>query len=307
MNLYACIDVRLRSELVLPDLPFAESDDDREVVDVRLAPLTSALENAPPPHEGLQAAGDVVQFEVPDVGRYRISAGREVVIDPAAGADAADLRLYFLGSALGLLSHQRGLLPLHANAFVSDGGAFAFAGPSGAGKSTLAAHFERQGHEVLCDDVCAIGFDAAGRPLAWPGPPRLKLWGEAAAAFGLEARDLTRAVGGLDKWHVPMSRPAARRPIPFRRLYVLERAPEGETGCIRRLTGQDAMAAVRANTYRGRYVADMGLAEAHFRRCTALLGHIEVYAASRAWGYEVFEAEAARLERHVRDGDTHEP
>lgn len=300
MNLYACLDVRLRSDLVLPELPTAEADDDREIVDVRAARLPSTLEGAPPPREGLQAIDGVTQFEVPGVGRFRVTGGREIVVDPEPRTGEADIRLYLLGSALGLLCHQRGLLPLHANAFVSEGGAFAFAGPSGAGKSTLAAHFERRGHPVLCDDVCALGFDAEGRPEAWPGLPRLKLWGEAAAAFGLEKRGLVRAVGGLDKWHVPMSRPAARRPVRFRRLYVLERAPEGEPGRIRRLTGQDAMAAVRANTYRGRYVADMGLAAAHFGRCAALLKHIEVYAGSRAWGYEVFEVEAARLERHVR-------
>jgi len=300
MSLYGCLDVRLRSDLELPELPFAEPDDDREVVEVRIAPLPAALEDAPPSRDGLQSLGDVAQFEVPHVARYRVAGGRRIVVDPAAGAHATDVRLYLLGSALGLLSHQRGLMPLHANAFVSDGEAFAFAGPSGAGKSTLAAWFERRGHPVLCDDVCPIQFDADGRPRAWPGLPRLKLWGEAAAAFGLEQRTLTRAAGGLDKWHVPMTRPPARTQVPFRRLYVLERAPPGEPGRIRRLVGQDAMAAVRANTYRGRYMADLGLAEAHFRRCALLLRHIEVYAASRTWGYAVFEAEAARLERHVR-------
>jgi hypothetical protein len=300
MNLYACLDVRLGSDLVLPELPAAEADDDREIVQVRAAPLPPALEGAPPPRDGLQAIDGVVQFEVPDVGRFRVAGGREIVVDMEPCADEADVRLYLLGSALGLLCHQRGLLPLHANAFVGEDGAFAFAGPSGAGKSTLAAHFERQGHVVLCDDVCAIGFDAEGRPETWPGLPRLKLWSDAAAAFGLESRGLIKVAGRLDKWHVPMSRPAARRPVPFRRLYVLERAPEGEAGRIRRLTGRDAMAAVRANTYRGRYVAEMNLAVAHFRKCAALLSHIEVYAGSRAWGYDVFEAEAARLERHVK-------
>lgn len=300
MNLYACLDVRLRSDLLLPELPVAEADDDREIVEVRAAPLPFTLEGAPPPRDGLQAANGVVQFDVPGVGRFRVAGGRDIVVDIEPDADEADVRLYLLGSALGLLCHQRGLLPLHANAFVSEDGVFAFAGPSGAGKSTLAAHFERQGHLVLCDDVCALGFDAEGRPEAWPGLPRLKLWSDAAAAFGLENRGLVRVAGRLDKWHVQMSRPAARRPVRFRRLYVLERAPEGEPGRIRKLTGQEAMAAVRANTYRGRYIADMGLAAAHFGRCAALLKHIEVYAGSRAWGYDVFEAEASRLERHVK-------
>jgi hypothetical protein len=199
------------------------------------------------------------------------------------------------------LSHRRGLLPLHANAVVADGGAYAFSGHSGAGKSTLAAHFAREGYPVLCDDVCAISFDDGGTPLAWPGLPRLKLWGDAAHAFGHDSTSLDRAVEGLDKYHVPLIQAGATQAVPFRRLYLLARTEPGEAPAISRLHGQRAMAVVMEHTYRNGYLGPMGLAAQHFRRCAELMRRAEVYEARRDWGYEVFGRQAQLFERHIHE------
>lgn len=297
---YSCFDFRLRSAIPLGELVLAEDDaDPRPIVDVRLGAVPEALPGSPPEQHGLQVAGDMVLLTVANIARYLVRGGREIIVAPIPGGSERNLRLFLLGSALGILCHQRGLLPLHANAIVAGGGAFAFAGPSGAGKSTLAAHFQRAGYELLCDDVCVIGFDESGGPFAWPGLPRLKLWGDAVEAFGHDRGDLDQAIEGMDKYHVPMAGTAVARPIPFRRLYLLARAEGDGEGSLARLRGQQAMEAVMAQTYRGSYLGPMGLKARHFRQCAALLAHAEVYTASRAWGYEVFEREAGRLERHI--------
>jgi hypothetical protein len=209
------------------------------------------------------------------------------------------VRLFLLGSALGIVCHQRGLLPLHANAVVAQSGAFAFCGPSGIGKSTLAAYFARAGYPVLCDDVCAVGFDEARRPFAWPGLPRLKLWGEAAAVFGHDPASLERAVDGLDKYHVPLSAAGTSPSVPLRRLYLLARADPELPGGVTRLLGHRALGAVIEHTYRGAYLPAMGLAGQNFRHCAALVAGVEVYAARRAWGYDVYAREAGMLEEHM--------
>lgn len=297
---YSCFNFRLRSVIPLGELIAADGEEDpRPIVEVRLGAVPAELAGASAPHHGLQVAGDLAAFTVPKVARYLINAGREIIVDPVPGGSERDLRLFLLGSALGIVCHQRGLLPLHANAIVVDGEAVAFAGHSGAGKSTLAAYFQRSGHELLCDDVCVLSFDESGAPSAWPGLPRLKLWGDAATAFGHDPGSLDQAVEGRDKYHVPMSAPGAVRPIPFRRLYVLGRTEDGDPGRIERLRGRDAMAALMAQTYRGAYLAPLGLLERHFRQCASILAHADIYAAVRTWGYDVFEREASLLENHV--------
>lgn len=292
--LYACFDFRFASEIPLGELTPAGTPDEREVVTIRRGSVPALAGG------GLEALGDDARFEVPNVARYLIRGGREIVVEAFAGASERDVRLFLLGSALGVLTYQRGLLPLHANAIVVDDGAYAFSGPSGAGKSTLAAHFATSGLEVLCDDVCGVSFDEEGRPIVWPGLPRLKLWEDAARAFDHDPAALDRVVEGHQKFHVAIGATHAARVVPLRRLYTLARAEPGASGAIVRLTGSDAMVAVMANTYRGGYLATMGLTEWHFGRTAAMLRHVHVYAVTRAWGYDVFADEADRIEEHVR-------
>jgi hypothetical protein len=299
-RLYSCFNFRLRSEIPLPDLiPAQEDADERPIVDVRLGAVPEILPGAAAPSRGLQAACGEALLTVPNIARILVRQGVEIIVDPAPSQSERNMRLFLLGSALGILCHQRGLLPLHANAIVADGVAIGFAGHSGAGKSTLAAHFQRAGYEVLCDDVCVLSFDVNGVPSAWPGIPRLKLWGDAASAFGHDPVELDLAMDGADKYNVPIAVAGPARPIPFHRLYVLNRAEAGDEGHIERLRGQEALRAVMAQTYRGTYLAPMRLTSRHFALCATLLKSARIYSASRAWGFDIFEREAARLRTHV--------
>ena len=298
-QLYSCFDFRLRSEIGLPELIAADDKDVRPIVDVRIGSVPESLPDGGKMVGGLQVERDTALLTVAQTARYLVREGREIVVDPLPGGSERNVRLFLLGSSLGLLCHQRGLLPLHANAIVAGGAACAFAGRSGAGKSTLAAYFARAGYPVLCDDVCVINLDATDAPFAWPGLPRLKLWGDASAAFGHDAKTLERVIESMDKYHVPLSTPPAAKPIPFRRLYLLERTQAAEDRGIVRLRGREAMEAIMAQTYRGLYLHPLGLSARHFLQCSALASRIEVYAATRSWGYDVFEREAERLARHL--------
>jgi len=220
--LYSCFGFRLRSEIALDEIGRADDPRDaRPIVDIRFGPVPERLEGGGETVAGLQAAGDDALLTVTETGRYLVRAGREIIVDPFPGASERNLRLFVLGSALGILCHQRGLLPLHANAIVVGGNAYAFAGRSGAGKSTLAAYFAHAGYRVLCDDVCVLSPDDPEGPVAWPGLPRLKLWGDASRAFGHEHGELDRVVDGMDKFHVQLPAQQDVRPVPFRRLYLL--------------------------------------------------------------------------------------
>jgi hypothetical protein len=298
-QIYSCFDFRLRSEIGLPELNAAAEDDERSVVDIRVVSVPEVLPGGGETVGGLQVASDAALLTVPQIGRYLVRDGREILVDPLPGAAERMVRLFLLGSGLGILCHQRGLLPLHANAIVAGGGAYAFAGHSGAGKSTLAAYFARAGYPVLCDDVCVINFDAAGVPAAWPGLPRLKLWGDASTAFGHDSTVLERAIEGMEKYHVPLSAPPEAKPVPFRRLYLLQRSEVAGNSGIVRLRGRRAMEAIMAQTYRGIYLETMGLKARHFLQCSALACRIEVYAATRSWGYDVFDREAGQLANHL--------
>lgn len=299
--LYSCFDFLLHSEIPLAELDAASTEDARPVVRVRLGSIPSVLARTNNQAMSLSVSGEDALLTVERVGRYLVRGDREILVEPAAEATERRIRLFLLGSALGILCHRRGLLPLHANAVIAGDGAFAFAGPSGAGKSTLAAHFARAGYPVLCDDVCVVGF-SAGTALAWPGLRRLKLWSEAAQALGHDEEKLERVVEGFSKYQVPLPPASTAEPLPLKRLYLLGKA-EGHPPGFRRLRGQEAMRAVITQTYRSAYLHPLGLAPQNFRHAAMLLARTEVWEVHRTWGYDVFEREAA-IEQHMQSATT---
>ena len=133
-----------------------------------------------------------------DQVRVLVENGREVIIEPACGADPTDTRAVLMGPVQAILWHQRGLLPLHASAISVDGRAVALAGPSGVGKSTLAAAFSRKNHAVLTDDICIV--DTSDGATVLPSTPRLRLWREALDHFGISSAALPRALSRSEKY-----------------------------------------------------------------------------------------------------------
>lgn len=254
-------------------------------------------------NRSIHVEGEDVSLTVDRVARYRIRGGREISIDPYPNASARNVRLFLLGSAFGVLCHQRGLLPLHANAIVVNGQAVVFAGQQGIGKSTLAAYYQSRGYGVLCDDVCVVSFGEGGRPLAWPGMPRLKLWRDAAETFGYDSRKLERVVDELDKYNVPLMAPVTKGPFPVARMYILsDRAADAATEIVP-LTGSTAVQAIMANTYRNVYLQPMRLTGANFVQAALLAKSARIFAAPRRKGYDVFAQEAARLEHDFIQGE----
>jgi hypothetical protein len=291
---YAVFGLTVRSGIALPELFSVESPPDADVT-IRVAPLTNP--ESPP---GLKGCGDSLLLTVPDVARYRIEGGREIVIDPNPSAPERNIRLFLLGSAFGALLHQRGLLPLHANAVEINGRAIAFMGESGAGKSTLAAWFHDRGYRVIADDVCVVGFSDDGQAMARPGLPRLRLWGEALEATGRKAADYQRSYVGdqSNKFDVPIDRAVALDgDLPIHGAFVLDRGDEFE---IQPLTGIEAAEAVFAHTYRGAFVAAVGSAPSHWDACLRFVRVARLFRLVRPWGLHHMADQGAAVLTHVR-------
>lgn len=286
---YLVFGLVLDSELSLPELLPAHAD----------APADVTIRFGEAGDEHL-ITPDEVNLVIPKVGAYRVRGGREVSIAAREGASPRNLRLFLLGSAFGAVIHQRGLLPLHANAIDIDGHAVAFMGHSGAGKSTMAAWFLDRGHRILADDVCVVVPDETGVPLAYPGIPRLRLWREALERSGRGTDGLELAFDDMDKYNLPTPEPNRSGPIPLSHVYLLEKAEEEGGPDIRALSGVAALDALVANTYRGGYLARMGGTERHLMACLQLVRRVPVFGAHRVWGFDDYDAQAERLEAHAR-------
>lgn len=293
---YSVFGLVVRSDLPLPEL-FPHEAQAAADVTIRAGEIPEAV-HAP---EGLSADDDALLLVIPGVARYRIAEGRSITVQAEADVPERNVRLFLLGSAFGALLHQRGLLPLHANAIDIDGNAVAFMGRSGAGKSTLAAWFHDSGFRVISDDVCVVGFDEKQRPYAAPGLPRLRLWAEALALMGRGTAGFARSYIGEEdeKYDVPIDAElAARSHVPLAAIYLLDQGPDFS---IVRLRGIEAAEAVFANTYRGEYVAETSGQKQHWESAVRLVRGTPVFRAIRQWDTTALEKQCSRLLHHARE------
>lgn len=292
---YSLFGLHIRSELPLPELLAADPQSEPQV-EIRLGKVSANAASG----GGLQPIKGGVVLTIDNIARYAITCGSRITIDREADVPDVNVRLYLLGSAMGVLLHQRGLLPLHANAVEIDGKAFAFMGASGAGKSTLAAWFHEHGYRVLADDVCALSFGAGEVPFVTPGLPRLRLWKEALEGTGRQADEFSRSYAGddsYDKFDVPIAHgttvPAS---IEVAGIYVLGK---GDSFSIRPLEGLEAAEAVFANTYRGAYVPAAGNVRGHWESCVKLVSSTPIFQLSRAWDLSRVSGEIQEIVAHA--------
>lgn len=239
-------------------------------------------------------------ISIADVARFSVIGGVEIIVEAAPGVQERNVRLYLLGSAMGQLLHQRGLLPLHANALEVGGRVVAVLGPSGAGKSTLAAWLMTKGCRLLSDDVCVVRFHEAG-PAVYPGVPRLRLWGESLDVLGHPRAGLKRAYAGgdrWDKWDVPIaSALPAEDGLGLRALYLLD---DGADIQIMPMAGASAVGAVSANTYRGDYLTEPSALQTHWRACVRLAAAVPVFRLQRPRDLTRLDALGETLLAHQR-------
>ena len=294
---YTAFGLRIASEIELPELAKSRTSGTVDL-EIRLGETPRRLRGGVEVESGVWARPGAMLIEN-DTARYLVQNGAEVVISPGPGKSQRDVRAFLLGSAMGAICHQRGLLPLHANAIEVDGHAVAFAGASGSGKSTLAVHFRQGGRRLLCDDVCVIGFDAAGGPVAWPGIARIKLWSDSLAAMGHIADNLEPVLDRENKFSLPFPPDPLMQAIPLARIYMLRTADPQSCSTIVPLSGAEAFDNTLINVYRREFAAPLGQARTLFANVAALVRATEVFAAEREWGFDVFRAQAEALERHI--------
>lgn len=271
------------------------------LADVVITERPLAMPAAAVDYDGVMVAveDNALFLGVDEIGTFRVADGRTIEIARADGATEDHVNLYLLGSVIGVILYQRGLLPIHSNAVVVGGKAFLFCGDSGAGKSTLAAWFQREGLPLLTDDVSAVRFGALA-PEVLPGIPRLKLWRNSLDLFAIATDGLRQLPWGIDKFEMAVATDAAAVAAPVGAIYHLRVAGDARPPGIHRLAGLDAANTVTANIYRRRFGDLMGIAPQYLPRAIGLALQTPIFAVYRNWGLDHFEAEALAIREHMQ-------
>lgn len=260
---YQCYGLRVRSEVPLPELVECEVGGVADVTIQRAGLADQPAQDFEELRPGRLWRGPAaMRLHLAGVAAYEVSDGRRIVVDPDPQADPDEIRLFLLGTCFGALLQQRGLLVLHGNSVRIGDACAVVVGHSGAGKSTLAAEFVRLGYDLLADDVVPVDADLC----ALPGFPKIKLWADAAARFGLDVTDLRRVRQQDEKYHVPFERPTLS-PLPVRWVYALEKS-EGTALSIEPVAGVAGFGLLWQHSYRPQLLQGFATRAEHLARCS---------------------------------------
>lgn len=288
---YKIFGLNLSSEIVLAELPvWSEQNSiypaDLEIKVDDLSSFQAELSNKP---YQLVIKENLVLFHIQDAGTFSIQDGKRITVSPIFNADEDLIRLYILGSCMGVILMQRRIYPLHGSAVVINNKAYAIIGNSGAGKSTLASAFISKGYKLLSDDVIAISLSSDGIPIVTPSYPQQKLWQQSLDGFGMKANQYRAIYGRETKYNIPINSDYYAEPLPLAGVFELNKTDNEYMG-LERIQGLHRLHTMFRHTYRHFLIAQLGLLQWHFDTSVGISNQINMF---RIWrpnqGFTVYE------------------
>ena len=300
MNYYRVGGLVVHSELDLHSaIPSSQPEAGPDVV-VRYGDVPHELARAAEIGPNWLIAANRAVIRVPSVVQFLITGGREIAVALEPGVPPDEAIIFLLGTAFGVIQHQRQRMLLHASAVAVGDKAVLFAGPSGAGKSTLAASLNQLGYPFVSDDVCGVEFHS-GAPVVLPDGGMLKLWSDIIARFGIPERRGRAIRQHLEKYYVEPQITAIDRDLVIAAVYVLRQVgPHAPAPGVTRLGRADASVLLRRNAYRPTLIRETAREAAYFGWSSALQKHSSICALTRPFELAAMPRVIGWLEDHWR-------
>jgi len=194
-------------------------------------------------------------YRVKEVGLLRVLDGSHVTVDPIENVPVQLMNLYLLGSCMGIIFQQRGILALHGSCVYNGEKAVLISGESGAGKSTLAAEFLKNGWQLVTDDLAVVD-EIDGEFYVRSSYPSQKLWQDSIDYYDRSDNEVTSLYqkSRKDKYNVRTDRNFFEGRVPLSGIIMLS-CTEGEY-TFSEVTGADKIPYVTDNIYQKRWVED---------------------------------------------------
>ena len=299
MHRYRIAGLSVASDVEMPGLYADAPDAGAADVVIEAADVPLTLEDAVAAGPTWAMRAEQFLLRVPGIARFLLTAGRAISYQTEPAAEPGDTVTFLLGTAFGVLLHQRGLVVLHASGVEVNGRAALFLGASGAGKSTLAAAFVQRGYRLVTDDFCVVSLGGDGSPVVNPDGRLPKLWSQAIKHLDLGDRQGRPVRGRLAKFYMEQMTPSEpAEPLLAGPVYSLREARGPQKPGIERPNVVDAALLLRQNAYRPRLITQMGHGERYFRVAAAIGNQGGVFFLTRPMDFAAMSETIDGLERH---------
>ncbi|MRN56316.1 aldolase [Paenibacillus monticola] len=276
---YKAFGLQIYSELPLPELSQTDQPGLIGSISVIQADLVEKWEYIPKVSRSLGMLENEVMFEIKDTAIFSVQDGNTIVVSPAAHADEDCIRLFILGTCMGILLMQRRVLPLHGSALVINNKAYALVGRSGAGKSTLASYLMDQNYRLISDDVIPVMVQN-GHPLAVPGYPQQKLWQQSLDYLGMNSSSYRPLFQREAKFAVPVHDRFHAEPLPLAGIFELAVSPDSPI-TVQPIHGMERFHTIFNHTYQKHVLSYLGIMEWHFGLIASFVNRLPIYRLTR--------------------------
>lgn len=260
---YRAFGMVIESEFPIAQVPVLEGEETPDVV-IRAADLSGYAI----PEDVFAVTPDSVMFQIEAIGNFRVTNGDLVEVDVKKETTDDYLAIFLMGSCMGAILHQRGLVPIHGSCVTNGHRSVIITGDSGAGKSTLASEFLHHGWKLLTDDVSVLK-NLEGVPEVQSSYPSQKLWKDTLDQYSEEKKDIHSlyARGDSNKFGVSVENVFFSGTAPLSLIVRLLPA-EFET-TLEPMNGFAKVDQLMRNTYRSYMIAEENR-QRHFQRCVNL-------------------------------------
>lgn len=273
---YKVYGLALNSELELPELiPAQTSDPD---VTITFGDVPEHLPVIKGSGVLYEAANNDFLFKFEGIGRFRVQQGNRITIQPETKALPEEVRLFLLGSNLGALLHQRGILAMHGSAVSNGHHTTILMGKSGTGKSSLAAGLLELGYSVIADDISVICRNKNQEFYVEKGIPHIKLWKDVLIHLN-QPLALEKVRPQLEKYRKPVI-DHEQKITALSKLVVLT-SSNTKPFSHSEILGGNKFHALRENTYRLQFIDKLDQTKTHFQNLAQLVNSIQMFRADR--------------------------
>lgn len=217
---------------------------------------------------------------VRDIGRYFVSGGDTIIIQPDHdGVEMRLLSLFVLAAGMAGILQQRQIIPMHTGSVLIDGKLTLIAGNSGAGKSTTLAGLMNKQYRIFSDDIVVLARDTDATIHGIASYPMIKLWEQSMQAFALEDRSFP-IMPGVEKYGIFFHDDFDPNQYPINKVILLKLSGD-DRFTVERLNGGSAFEAVVEHIYKPSFFNTPRMRILKFSTITQLLQNTEVYQIAR--------------------------
>lgn len=221
--------------------------------------------------------------DINNTAKFKITGGNLIQIELYEQADMELVTVYLLGTCMGVLLLQKGMVAMHGSTIVIDQQAIIITGQCGAGKSTLSTALRLRGYPLLSDDISPIMIPDCGTIMSAPAFPKQRICHDTAVMLGIDTKHLDKACSEDFKYSLDIREMFLDHPVEL--FGIIQVQPgDVEEASLTELTRFEKVELIKSNIFCKEFYSRADFRPSYFKKILDLANNIHTYRLIRPEG-----------------------